>query len=297
MELIQIQTSDLTVGQQLPWDLFDQEHNQVQKRGYVIKTADELKELVELSIFRKQKPEPDQPQPQPEEQENKPKKFNFEDMQLKVGHKLQLKLYSAAKEISGKTSNNFYTATLFGYVEDNTLIVSMPASNNLAGEPFIEGDQVLVRIFSGQCVFSFSVFVEKIIKLPFKYLHLSFPKHISGQVVRKSRRIKCNIPASVSEETIPLIIINLSATGAQISSTTSLGEPGTAIILSFTIKIFDKEIALSVKSMIRSTREANKNSPETLYIGIEFTELEPDQVFALNSLIYHEIVENPTHEA
>ena len=297
MDLIQIQTSDLTVGQQLPWDLFDKEHNQVQKCGYVIKTAEELKTLVELSIFRKQKPASEQPQPQPQPEENKSKEFNFEDMQLKVGHKLQLKLYSHAKEASGKTNNNFYTATLFGYVEDSTLIVSMPASNNLTGEPFIEGDQILVRIFSGQCVFSFSVFVEKVIKLPFKYLHLSFPKHILGQVVRKSRRIKCNIPASVSEKNIPLTIINLSSTGAQISTTTSLGELGTAIILSFTIKILDKEIAMSVKSMIRSTRQANKNSPETLYIGIEFTELEPDQVFALNSLIYQEIVENPTHEA
>jgi Flagellar protein YcgR/PilZ domain len=296
MDLIQIQTSDLTVGQQLPWDLFDKENNQVQKSGYVIKTAEELKTLLELSIYRKQIPEPEQPQPQSQIEEKKSKEFNFEDMQLKVGHKLQLKLHSHSKETSGKANNNFFTSTLFGYVENNTLIVSMPASNNLTGEPFIEGDQILVRIFSGQCVFSFSVFVEKVIKLPFKYLHLSFPKHILGQVVRKSRRIKCKILASVSEESIPLTIINLSATGAQISTTTPLGEPGTEIILSFTIKILDKEIAMSVKSMIRSTRPANKYSPETLNVGIEFTELEPDQIFSLNSLIYHRIVENPACE-
>jgi len=98
MGLIQIQISDLTVGQQLPWDLFDKEHNQVQKSGYVIKTADELKTLVELSIFRKQEPAPEQPQPQPQPEENKSKEFNFEDMQLKVGHKLQLKLSSYEKK-------------------------------------------------------------------------------------------------------------------------------------------------------------------------------------------------------
>ena len=51
MELIQIQTSDLTVGQQLAWDLFDQEHNQVQKRGYVIKTAEELKTVHPASAY------------------------------------------------------------------------------------------------------------------------------------------------------------------------------------------------------------------------------------------------------
>lgn len=293
MDLIQIQTSDLTVGQQLPWDLFDQEHKQIQKRGYIIKTADELEKLVALSIFRGQEPAPEQTHPE----ESKSEKFNFQDMQLKVGHRLQLKLSSHSKEASGKTNNNFRMATLFGYVEDCTLIVSMPTTNNLTGEPFIEGDQILARLFSGQCVFSFSVFVEKVIKLPFKYLHLSFPQHITGQVIRRSRRIKCNISASISEKSIPATITNISSTGAEISTTTPIGELGKEITLSFTIMILDKEIAMSVKSIIRSARQAKKNDPETRYFGIEFTALKPDQIFELHSMICQEIVEHPSHEA
>lgn len=286
MDLIQIQTSDLAVGQRLPWDLFDQEHKQIQKRGHVFKTVDELQELATLTLFRRKESSPEHTRPE----KNNSKKFSFQDMQLKVGHRLQLKLSSHTKEA------DFFTATLFGYVENRTLIVSMPAPNNLTGEPFIEGDQILARLLSGQCVFSFSVFVEKVIKLPFKYLHLSFPEHISGQIIRKSRRIKCNIPASVSEKAIPVTITNISATGAEIKATAPFGALGNKIILSFTITILDKEIALSVQSIIRSVKESKENSAETHYFGVEFTALKTDQMIELHSLICQEIVENPSHE-
>lgn len=293
MDLIQVQASDLAIGQPLPWNLFDQTHKPIQKRGYIIKTTDELKKLEASSIFRDQKVASEQIQ----SGKNKSDPFSFEDMQLKVGHKLQLKLSSQLKETLGETNNNFYMAVLIGYVQDNTLIVSMPASDPLTGEPFLEGEQILVRLFSGQCVFSFTVFVDKIIKLPFKYLHLSFPKHISSQTIRKSRRIKCNISASVSDKSTPLVITDLSTTGAEISTTASLGELGAIIMLCFTVKILDQETPLSVKSIIRSTKQTHKNDQKTLYFGIEFTELKSDQVFALRSLIYQEIVENPYHAA
>lgn len=294
MNLIPIQTSDLTVGQQLPWDLFDQAQKQIQKRGYVIKTSDELKKLATLSLFRRKEPSPAHTCAE----ENKPQEFGFQDMQLKVGHRLQFKLFSRAKEAAGKIANsNIFTATLYGYVENRTLIVSMPTSNILSGEPFIEGDQVLVRLLSGQCVFSFPAFVEKVVRLPFKYLHLSFPEHISGQIIRKSRRIKCNIPASVSEASTPATITNISATGAEINATSPLGALGEKIILSFTITILDKDIDLSVQSIIRTVKETKKNDADIFHFGVEFTALKTNQIIELHSLICQEIVEHPSHEA
>ena len=118
--------------------------------------------------------------PLPKQNESNNNKFGFDDMQLKVGHKLQLKLASQLKR-PVEIKYNSYVSTLIGYVQDNSLIVAMPASDLLVGEPFIEGDQVQVSLFSGNSVFNFMVFVDKIIKVPFKYLHLSFPKEIHGQ--------------------------------------------------------------------------------------------------------------------
>ena len=60
MNLIPIQTTDLTIGQPLPWDLFDQAHQPIQKRGYIFNTEDELKQLEGSSIFRIQNPESEQ---------------------------------------------------------------------------------------------------------------------------------------------------------------------------------------------------------------------------------------------
>ncbi|WP_292915211.1 flagellar brake protein [Nitrosomonas sp.] len=103
------------------------------------------------------------------------------------------------------------------------MIVSMPASDQLIGEPFIEGDQIHVRLITGQYAYKFTVFVDKIIKVPFKYLYLSFPKDIQGQSIRKSRRIKCNLQATVAEKAIPITISDLSICGAGITSHLPLG--------------------------------------------------------------------------
>lgn len=229
---------------------------------------------------------------QTETSKNKPGKISFEDMQLKVGHKLQLRL-SALSKGSGESNNNFYAARLIGYVKNSTFIVTMPTCDQLTGDPFVEGDQIHIRLFSGQCVFSFTVFLDKIIKLPFKYLHLSFPKDILNQTIRKSQRIKCNIQALVDDESIPLTITDLSATGAKFSANTNVGEMDTMIILSFTINILDKEIHLSLKSIIKSVKQVSKNNQETLCFGVEFTELNAEQIFALRNLIYQQMVEHP----
>lgn len=285
MNLIPIQTTDLTIGQPLPWDLFDQAHQPIQKRGYIFRTEDELKQLEGSSIFRMQKPEPEQIGSSGD-------KFRFDDMQLKVGHKLQLKLSSRSKG-PVEIKYNSYVTSLIGYVQDSTVIAAMPATDQLIGEPFVEGDQVQVSLFSGNSVFNFIVFVDKVIKVPFKYLHLSFPKEIQGQNIRKSRRIRCSLQGSVVEKHIPICLIDLSICGAGISSTLPLGPLGTIVTLTFSITILDKEIPVTVKSAIRSAKPINKNGQKTISSGVEFIDIKSEHMHTIRHLIYQEIVEHP----
>ncbi|MDO9470045.1 MAG: flagellar brake protein [Nitrosomonas sp.] len=269
----------------MPWDLFDQAHQPIQKRGYIFKTEDELKQLEGSSIFRMQKPEPQQI-------ESSGDKFRFDDMHLKVGHKLQLKLSSRSKgPVEIKYTS--YVTSLIGYVQDSTVITAMPATDQLIGEPFVEGDQVQVSLFSGNSVFNFIVFVDKVIKVPFKYLHLSFPKEIQGQNIRKSRRIRCSLQGSVVEKSIPLSILDLSVCGAGVSSGLPLGPLGTIITLAFTITILDKEIPVTVKSAIRSAKPINKNGHKTISTGVEFIDIKSEHMHTIRHLIYQEIVEHP----
>lgn len=285
MNLIPIQTTELTIGQPLPWDLFDQAHQQIQKRGHIFKTEDELKQLEGASIFRMQKPVPEQT-------ESSDKKNSFDDMRLKVGHKLQLKLSSQLKG-PVEIKYNAYISSLIGYVQDSSLIIAMPVTDQLIGEPFVEGDQVQVSLFSGNSVFNFVVFVDKVIKVPFKYLHLSFPKEIQGQNIRKSRRIKCNLQGSVVEKSIPISLVDLSVCGAGISSHLPLGPLGTIVTLSFSITILDKEIPLTIKSAIRSAKPVNKNGHKTISSGVEFIDIKSEHMHTIHHLIYQEIVEHP----
>ncbi len=285
MNLIPIQTTDLTIGQPLPWDLFDQAHQPIQKRGYIFSTEDELKQLEGSSIFRIQKPEPEQTQ-------SGGNKIRFDDMQLKVGHKLQLKLSSRSK-VPVEIKYNSYVTSLIGYVQDSTVITAMPATDQLIGEPFVEGDQVQVSLFSGNSVFNFIVFVDKVIKVPFKYLHLSFPKEIQGQSIRKSRRIRCSLQGSVVEKHIPVSLIDLSVCGAGISSNLPLGPLGTIVTLTFAITILDKEIPVTVKSAIRSAKPINKNGQKTISSGVEFIDIKSEHMQTIHHLIYQEIVEHP----
>ena len=290
MDLIPIQFSDLKVGQPLSWDLFDQERKPLMERGHIIKTTAELKELSRRSsVLLRLKASSEKIGAI----DKKISEFNFDDMQLKVGDRLQLQLHSSAK--SSCCSNNYGMATVIGYIPDHSLIVSMPKTDQLIGQPFLEGDQILVRLFSGRCAFSFTVFVDKLVKLSFKYLHLSFPKHILGQTIRKSRRVRTAIEAeaTVNSGSIPLIITNLSAAGAEISTHTELGGIGTLIELSVKVKIHEKEISLRLQSIIRSFKAINKQ--DALRYGVEFTSLQAEQIFSLRSFIYQELVENPNN--
>lgn len=212
-------------------------------------------------------------------------RFLFQDMRLAVGDKLQL---SPPSTVSGNRS----VVPLIGYVEGVTLIVGAPPVGQWR-PPLIEGDQVAVRVFSGQNAFGFTAYVNKIIKLPFDYLHLSFPKNIVGKIIRNSRRIKTHIAAVVTGNPVAAVISNLSATGAEVRAGASLGETGTTIALSFTLNIYGTDTPLALQAVIRSAKLDTQEAEGAWRLGIEFSELKPNDVATLHSLIYQELVEHP----
>lgn len=218
--------------------------------------------------------------------------FEFKDMHLKVGDKLLLNIRSNVFITCCSTSGSSCMVTLIGYVPKKSLLVTMPKPELPEALPLIPGDQFLVRLFSGQCAFSFTVFVDSIIKKPFSYMHLSFPSKILGQTIRKSRRIRTEIQAMVNDIVTPVMITNLSITGAEIRTKTDVAEPGTTIRLTFQIEFEEKNVSIQLQSVIRSFRITQDND-EHLSYGIEFIDLDPEQTFALRSFIHQELVRNP----
>jgi hypothetical protein len=210
-------------------------------------------------------------------------RFRFEDMRLAVGDKLQL---SPPSTVSGNRS----VVPLIGYVEGVTLIVGAPPAGQWRPS-LIEGDQITVRVFGGQNAFGFTVYVDKIIRQPFDYLHLSFPKDIVGKIIRNSRRIKTHIAVVVADNPAPATISNLSATGAEVRAGANLGEPGAKLALSFTLNIFGTDTQLSPQAVIRTVKQDPQDG--IFRCGVEFNDLRPNDVTALHGLIYQELVEHP----
>lgn len=218
--------------------------------------------------------------------------FEFKDMQLKVGDKLLLNIRSNLYITCCSNNGNSCMVTLIGYVPNKSLLVTMPKPEQHGELPLIPGDQFLVRLFSGQYAFSFTVFVDSIVKKPLHYIHLSFPTKILGQIIRKSRRIRTQIQATVNELSSPLVITNLSITGAEVRTQVNLGGPGTTLSLSFQIEFEEKNISIQLQSTIRSVRMTPDDDELSSY-GIEFIDLQPEQTFALRSFIHQELVRNP----
>ncbi len=286
MNFIPIQSNDLRIEQPLPWNLYDQDHKLLLKRGAIIKSNDELEKLSELSIYRNDDNHPDQ-------SELSSIQFDFKHINFKVGDKLQITVHSDVKVPQNLGSNDYFTAVVIGYVPNKTLIVYLSNADQLTGYPLLEGDQILIRFFNGQYIFSFTVFVEHIIKLPFKYMHLSLPKHVLRQTIRKSTRIKSSIEAKVTlnDQSYTGTITNLSTTGAGISIRADLGENGSTLDVAFDVAFQEKVIPLSLHSKIRSFH-ISKNEIGVLIYGIEFTQLTPDQIVTLRGFIYKEMIDN-----
>ena len=286
MNFIPIQSNDLRIEQPLPWNLYDQNHKLLLKRGAIIKSNDELEKLSELSIYRNNGNDPDQ-------SEYSSIQFDFKYINFKVGDKLQIKIHSDVKTPQTPGNNDYLTAVVIGYVPGKTLIVYLSSADQLIGYPLLEGDQIMVRFFNGQYIFSFTVFVEHVIKLPFKYIHLSLPKHILRQTIRKSTRIKCDIEAKITlnNQSYTGTITNLSTTGAGISIRADLGKNGSTIDIAFDVTFQEKVIPLSLRSKIQSFL-ISKNEIGVLIYGIEFIQLTPDETVTLRSFIHKEIIDN-----
>lgn len=295
MNLSPVQISELVTGQPLSWDLFNQDQKQLHTQGEILSNADE-ELLKNTPLFRRQDENEITPISKSEPDKSATKKLNqftFQDMHLNVGDKLQLKL--PTNIVNSSKRSELYTAELIGYVSNLTVLIRPPQLNQQIGLTLIEGDQVTVRLFSGrgQLAFSFSSHIDKIMKAPFYYIHLSFPTKISGQVIRKSRRIKTKIVTTITDNPTPAILSNLSMTGAEIRANANLGQVGETISLAFTVEIHCVEKTISLQAIIKSSTPPANEKDDELTFGIEFMALEAEQTCLLQGLIYQELVENP----
>ena len=225
--------------------------------------------------------------------------YPFAAMNLKIGDRIQLQLPELL-------SRERVIVRLIGYVSNLSLLVTVPRGVNGLRFGLLENDTVVARIFTSQNAFGFSATVNRIIKLPFEYMHLDFPNEVKGVVIRKAPRVKTKIICSVAAEQsgaegLSGMLVNLSANGALLDSRRALAKKGETIKLSFRIKLHAVDALLTVSAIVRaqfsdeipSHERFDSVPPHVTHHGLEFVDLSPNDSLILQSMIYQQMIEQP----
>lgn len=217
--------------------------------------------------------------------------FTFEDMRLAVGDRLQI-------ECTARTGVRRAFVRVVGYVDGISLLVSTPVSGGRRVE-LVENDPVIVRVFSRQSAFAFRASVLRACRLPFDYVHLSFPTVIQGSVIRKATRVRTQFPVQVSTEAGSAAgegtMLNLSATGALIHTHAALGEQGSIVRLRFDADLHGVQSELDIAAEIRNVQQAPDAESEGVeyHYGVDFHALGAEDRMKIKSLVYQTIIEQP----
>ena len=310
MSLILANSNEIVVGKAPPWPLYDQEHNLLLSQGDIVRDNKHRDALLaggachELSW---QTPSGDEnsdenlftaEETSTEQAANKKtdkKHFSFDDMKLKAEDRLQL-------EPPAQLARERFLVKVIGFLRDASLLVTTPITSNGLRLQLMEGEKVVMRSFSGQNAFGFACTIERVIKIPYEYLHLSFPDNIEGIVIRKAPRVKTSIIAAVQEsksgaaEQISALISDISANGASLDAKRTMGDKGDILSLAFRVHLHNIDAYLSVKGIIRAVlngNDADISKPGFIRHGIEFQGLQPNDSVILQSMIYQQMIENP----
>lgn len=218
------------------------------------------------------------------------KGFSFADMHLGIGDRLQI-------ECPASTGLGRAFVRVIGYVDQLSILVTAPMAGKRRID-LVENDLVVVRVFSRENAFAFRASVQRACRLPFHYVHLSFPRIIQGSVIRKSTRVRTTLPVSVSveqsgAEATPGTIVNISASGLLLRTRAALRDHGNPVRLQFELPLHGVDTRLELDARIRNAREEADEDGIDYQYGVDFHALQPSDRVAVKSFVYQTIIEHP----
>jgi c-di-GMP-binding flagellar brake protein YcgR len=218
--------------------------------------------------------------------------LRFTDLQLKVGDRMQLQPPKQA-------TYERCMVRLIGFVEGVSVLVTPPYQHGQRLQLF-EGEELVVRAFTGRNAFGFGAGITKVIKHPFEYWHLAYPESVQAVQVRKAVRVKTEIIASVQtedpiEEPIAAVISDISGSGALLDAGGAIGEVGSMVRVSFRVRLHEVDTDLTLAAVIRNryAEYLQDGGVEAVHHGVEFCGLVAAESMTLESLIYQQLVDNP----
>jgi len=222
--------------------------------------------------------------------ELKTQDIDFETMNLQVGTRLQLITHRRVKPVQ-------HFSSLIGYIKDEYILLKIPMES---GAPIglAEGERLTIRVFSGIKVCSFACTVERVFGRPLFYVHVSFPTSVQGTSLRTAMRVKVDLPAHLSGsgthgKPLSCTIVNLSVSGALVTSPSRLPADEQHLELEFTLKAppDDQDVHILARAAIRNVNVTKTADDTDLYTyGMQFIELDPNHYTLMQNMTYEALL-------
>lgn len=207
-------------------------------------------------------------------------------LDLNVGCILNMQLLTGERE-------HRYEVKLIGYIEDETILVTMPRIDDVLAKIFIK-DEYIVRGFKGKNIFAFKTNIIHINSVPFHYLHLKYPKIIENIEVRKAERAQVSLQAQVLAQGKKSwgVIKDISASGVMLMVYDAVINPNEHVELFFDVAIGGVEREVHFVAMSRNVKKVEReDKKEVVYLyGLEFIEPPTDAIIFVQAYVYEQLL-------
>ncbi|MCU0840838.1 MAG: flagellar brake protein [Thiobacillaceae bacterium] len=297
--LIPVRKADITIGQPLPWAVYDANHVLLLNKGVVVSSAFQVETLMEKGMYREGRPKLAYWRPGQDEEKDRHEALRegevnlpFDKVNLSPGDLLHIQPL-----MEGQTER--YSVRVIGVLKPKSLLVTTPVIDGKV--VFVkEGQPFLVRAFSGLNVCGFKARVLKSNLSPYPYLHLSYPASVQAMRIRKAMRAPVDIIIAIYDQEggrqiAAGRIVDLSVGGARVLSPTEFGKKGGRVFITFKVSLDDIEEIVTTPAYIRSLEgeEDEKGRPMKV-LGLQFGEITQAQRLIIMNLVYQHLFRDAT---
>ena len=211
--------------------------------------------------------------------------MRFADMDLRVGQPLQLL-------IQGALPSKHYTR-LIGYVDPEFMMVKVPMDKGRP-VPFLDGQHLQIRLFSGRSLFQFDSPVLAQLQIPRQTMLLGVAQSVQETRLRAHVRVNAELPLRVLQapgvpaDSPGFRLQDLSGGGAAVVGPRALGQAGDAVrlALSFHLVATGEDETVELAGRIRSLGPAGTggSADQPWLHGIEFEGTDPRTLLLIYEL-------------
>jgi len=196
-----------------------------------------------------------------------------------------------------------YSVRLIGSLPGSSLVITTPSVDGRV-QIVREGQRFTVRVLKGERVLGFVAQVLYASMKPYPHLHLEYPSEFEQIVVRNASRVSVQIDAAARNTGQPhdddsfrkALIVDLSETGAKLSSTESIGKVGEMLHIKFQLAISGQTEELGLVGIIRNITERDEdNEPGGGHVyltGVQFQSLSRFQQVLLHAWVTNRVLQD-----